>query len=579
MSTDKYDIYIESFINEAFVETYFIQYYNNKSNNDINVFEHLNINICKEMQFVDFEIEIGDNKIKSKIIPNKGEIKNELEKGENENKIEKKNNPQINIVLKPNTSIKIKTHYLQSLMSQELTYIYRLMRKFPYFYFLSHKRNENHNNYYGNYDLDNQLDTCFPHSLKANIYFQTFSKVSNFISKVDGGYSNIKYNFKDKKIHEIEIILESIKYTKNEIYNSNIPLISIMFQIENYNVPKLYKQYNPLNDETSYLLSFFKINNNKDKNIKTPSSSSSMYYLLIDGEYINEYIKIICESLLQSLSNDNYFQIIEYKKYVKLYNILPLKCEKENIEKTISFIDVNYNYLYGQSNSIENNKTKASIKGDEKYIDRPFEYIFNCKQKETKDLNKYVYIIGYNFNVDKNDISRLIEKYKNIDKKIKIFIININDMNLELYSLIGIYSSLVETNSFENLIRQIQYIQNGVYDKIKITLDNKNINEIIFDYYRNEFLSENQLANYFFTLKGKVSGQIDISNVYKKDEDEYELKESNSFNESQIINLKEGDILSKIIAYNIIQKKENDEIIKKISEKYQVLCEYTCLSD
>ena len=152
-------------------------------------------------------------------------------------------------------------------------------------------------------------------------------------------------------------------------------------------------------------------------------------------------------------------------------------------------------------------------------------------------------------------------------------------MNLELYSLIGIYSSLVETNSFENMIRQIQYIQNGVYDKIKITLDNKNINEIIFDYYRNEFLSENHLANYFFTLKGKVSGQIDISNVYKKDEDEYELKESNSFNESQIINLKEGDILSKIIAYNIIQKKENDEIIKKISEKYQVLCEYTCLSD
>ena len=87
MSTDKYDIYVESFINEGFVETYFIQYFNNNNNNEINVFEHtnmnMNINICKEMQFVDFEIEMGDKKIKTKVIPNKvEEIKNELERDE-----------------------------------------------------------------------------------------------------------------------------------------------------------------------------------------------------------------------------------------------------------------------------------------------------------------------------------------------------------------------------------------------------------------------------------------------------------------------------------------------------------------
>ena len=91
MLTDKYDIYVESFINEGFVETYFIQYYHNKSNNKINVFYNIPINICKEMQFVDFEIEIEDKKIKSKIIPNKEKkTKNELGKDENENKIEKK---------------------------------------------------------------------------------------------------------------------------------------------------------------------------------------------------------------------------------------------------------------------------------------------------------------------------------------------------------------------------------------------------------------------------------------------------------------------------------------------------------
>jgi len=157
----------------------------------------------------------------------------------------------------------------------------------------------------------------------------------------------------------------------------------------------------------------------------------------------------------------------------------------------------------------------------------------------------------------------------------KIFIINIIDMNLELYSLIGIDSSYIETNLSQKMNRQIQENQNGIYDEVKYTLENKNINEIVFDY-RNEILSENKLENYFFTLKGKVSGQIDINSAYKKDD--YELKDNYSFNESQILNLKEGDILSKIIAYNIMQKKENKETIQKLSEKYKILCEYTSLS-
>jgi hypothetical protein len=537
MSTDKYDIYVESFINEGIVETYFTQYYNNKTNDEINIIEHMLLNICKEMQFVDFEIEIGDKKIKSKIIPNKEEeIKNELEKDETGNKIEKRNNPQINIVLKPNTSVKFKTHYVQSLVSQELIYIYRLMRKFPNFCSLSDNRPNS---------LFNLLGKTAPHSLKANIYFQTFSQVSKFETKVDGGNSNIKYNLKNKKKYEIQIILESIKYTKNEIYDSNIPLISIMFQTENSNIPKLYKQYNPLNNETSYLLSFFKINNNEDTIIKT---SSNMYYLLIDEEHSNKFSKNICKSLLESLSNDNYFQIIGYQKHFKLYNYLPMKCEKENIEnsiKNISFIEKvnNKNNYYNNDiydNNYDTNKSdfwdesiesddvkksnevddiKKSIESGEKDIDKAFEYIFNCNQKEIKDLNKFCFIVGSK-NVDKNDISRLMKKYKNIDQKISIFIINIIDMKLELYSLIGIHSSLVETNLSENMFRQIQQSQNEVYDKVKITLDNKNNNEIIFDYYRNEFLLENQLENYFLTLKGKDSGQIDISSAYKKDGEE-----------------------------------------------------------
>ena len=159
----------------------------------------------------------------------------------------------------------------------------------------------------------------------------------------------------------------------------------------------------------------------------------------------------------------------------------------------------------------------------------------------------------------------------------KIFIINIIDANLELYSLKGICSSYLEANLSETFMRQIQDIKNEIYDEVKFTLENDNINELLLDFNRNEFLSDNHLSNYFFTLKGKASGQIHINNVYRKDEDE--IKNSYSFNESQMINLKEGDILSKIIAHNIIQKRKvNNAEIKKLSEKYKILCKYTILS-
>jgi hypothetical protein len=127
-----------------------------------------------------------------------------------------------------------------------------------------------------------------------------------------------------------------------------------------------------------------------------------------------------------------------------------LKCEKQNIEnsiKNISFIEkINNKYNYNNDRfsgedmdesikgddvkkSNDSDDIKKSIKSGEKDVDKSFEYIFNCKQKETKNLNKYVYIIGSK-NVDINDISRLKEKYKNIDKKMNIFIINKVDMNL-----------------------------------------------------------------------------------------------------------------------------------------------------
>ena len=103
---------------------------------------------------------------------------------------------------------------------------------------------------------------------------------------------------------------------------------------------------------------------------------------------------------------------------------------------------------------------------------------------------------------------------------------------------------------------------------------------MIYAFYRNEFILENQLVNYSFIIKGKDKGNIEIKNSFNLDGNE--LNEIFKFEENKILNLKDGDTLAKITIHNLIQKGEgedfsNEEKIIKIAKKYQILCEYTSL--
>lgn len=89
---------------------------------------------------------------------------------------------------------------------------------------------------------------------------------------------------------EVEICIKNIDY-------STYPMISFEFQTKNYEMPKLFSQYDPKNNETSFLLR----NVEKKENIK---SSPGYYYFLFkedtnklksnDVKTILEIFEIFC---------------------------------------------------------------------------------------------------------------------------------------------------------------------------------------------------------------------------------------------------------------------------------------------
>jgi len=161
-----------------------------------------------------------------------------------------------------------------------------------------------------------------------------------------------------------------------------------------------------------------------------------------------------------------------------------------------------------------------------------------------------------------------------------------NDFDKEFIRTAGElgYGSYKFINDIENLSvtisQQLQKCMREYYDKVKFNVEQNDNNKLIYDFYRNEFILENQLVNYSFIMEGKINGNISIKNSYNQGEKEF--NESFKFDENQILTLKDGNILSKITIHDLILKGQGESFseeksIKSIAKKYQVLCEYTSL--
>ena len=540
---DNYDILVEAIVNEVYVETYFKQLYKNISDHPIEL--RLNLELLNKMQFVDFEVEIEDKKIKSKLInKEKGEEKytDSLSSGNTGIYVENdENNPNKYIInlgnIESNKTVFIKYHFIQTLKSNNLNYIYMLTDSFPY--------------------INNN---CQPKSIKAKIKFETKFPIVNLESKVTQYNPKIKYKYNDDRTIEVEIMIKD-KFTLSifsYLYKKYKPLISFEFQTKNDEIPKLYKQYDSKNDETSFLfrnLNTYKEVNNLEK--------KGMYYILFNEKSClnSDYYKTFLKTFLSLLPEGSYYQIIEFGTCLKLYNIKPLQYSSTNYEKIINKI------------KLFNSSMNYSIDMNE-----PFEYI-NTYGDNNNNIPTFILIVNDKYTLD-NNASSIINKYENIKNKYKVYEYRFLEDSNNFISISSVENGETFTYNFienENLKEMIKKQLNDMSSKLKFDISINNTNELLY-YFKDE-------NTYRFIMKGKVNGQIDINNNYIINNIYH--KNKLSFNEENIVNLNDGDTLAKTIIHNIIQNEindndndndnDNENKIKLLSKKYKILCRYTSL--
>ena len=556
------DVLMEIYVNEAYAETFIKQTYENIYPYPV----ELIVDLPKKngVQFVDFEVEINDKKVKSKLISKEKAVEKYSDSIASGNTgIYSEYNKELDKYIihlgniEPHTNVNFKSHFLQSIISNDLNYLYRIIDQFPF---------PKYQNYQPQY--------------KIKAFFQTSSPITILEQKIQGNNPIIRNRFnEDRTKYEIELFLKSgNRQEQNSNFfssykNNDILVLSFEFQIKDFKKPKLYKQYDPKNDETTYLLSYFQTINDEDNfnNNEITKSFPGLYYFVIDqsGSMDGYPISVVIQTLkvfMQSLSKGSYYQLIGFGSTFKSYSDKPLSYTKENVNKTIKEIE-NLNGKMGGTD-----------------LFKPLEFIYN-NYNENKKLNlpQNIFILTDGYTENKQNVLNIIEKN---NSKYQVYAYGIgNDFDRDFIRTAGEcgFGSYKFINDISNLRieinEQLRKCLRVYYDKVKFSVEKNNNNEILYDFYRNEFILENQLVDYFFIMKGKSGGNIEIKNSFN--ENGKEINQKFNFDEKQILYLKDGDILSKITMHNLIQKGDGvfseEEKVTKIAKKYQVLCQYTSL--
>ena len=572
---------IEAYVNEAYAETYITQIYFNNNDNPV----ELTIDLPNEkgVQFLDFEVEIKDKKVKSKVITKeKAEQKysDAIAEGNTAIYCEFNQNQNKYVIhlgnIEPKTKVIFKSHFHQKIISNDLNYIFKLMNHFPF------PRKSQYDSYNSYNSFNNAKDV-----IKLRVVFETSSPILALEQQVNAGNELVKSRFnEDKTKYEIEMVIKekrdnfkrntnkfnyySDEEDENENHKKYLPLVSLEFQIEGYEKPKLYKQYDPINNETSFLLSYFKIKENQDENNIT-KSFPGLYYFIIDqsGSMSGKPIKLVIQTLkvfMQSLSKGSYYQLIGFGSEYRKYSPKPLLYTRENVNETLKQIE--------------------GLKGDMggTNLDDPLSYVYRCRENDDLHLPQHIFILTDGYTQNAKNVLDSIEKNSS---RYQVYAYGMgNDFDKEFIRTAGElgYGSYKFINDIENLSvtisQQLQKCMREYYDKVKFNVEQNDNNKLIYDFYRNEFILENQLVNYSFIMEGKINGNISIKNSYNQGEKEF--NECFKFDENQILNLKDGNILSKITIHDLILKGQGESFseeksIKSIAKKYQVLCEYTSL--
>ena len=586
-------IYINSQVNEVFATTELTQYFTNTLDKSIEL--SVSFPIKDEISLSKFVIQIENKIVISKIMSKeKAEEKyNDTIASGNTGFISKYKEKEytVNIGnLEPNQQIKLISIFIQMIGTQDMSYEFSIMEKYPVFHYKELNKDKPRNK-----------------TINANIEIEAQSKLTRLIApfmdeeaKKNSSYV-VEYNSDYKKA--------KIKYIKNpdnikNINTTNINDLSgkvnaptfyssfcILFRTENMNKPVLYYQYNPEFKETAYSINYIYTSKNikeipipekpdEDNNISYTSKyedniineTPGLFIFLIDqsGSMSGNSIDLVKQSLLlfiQSLPVNSYFQLIGFGSNFKKYNEEPVIYNKENVEKIINII----------------NNLKADLGGTN--ISSPLNAIYNDNNYSKINLSKNIF---------------LLTDGQVHDREQCINLITTNSSKFRIHSL-GIGNSfdkiLIEkcgklgkgTSSFVEQVEKINSVVINILNKclrpyitdIKFEFENYKeelLNKIISCNPINNFTYQNEIINYSFILpnnKELINLKMKI-----KGKDPINIIESN-INLNNIIKIENGEEMCKMIIGKAL--KNNDELIKdekkeiEFAKKYQILSKNTAL--
>ena len=604
-------IYLNSNINEIFATTELTQYFTNPLDNAIEL--SISFPIKEEINLTKFVVTIGEKIVISKVMAKeKAEEKyNDSVASGNTGFIsrydEEMSNYSVNIGnINPKQKIKLNTIFIQMIGSQDMSYEFNIMEKYPTFHYKELNRDEARNKI-----------------IQANFKIETQSKITRLIAPFldDEAKKNSKYEVAFSN----DFKKADIKYIKNPDDQKNKNIVKegprpgipgkfvgqvnqptfyssfcILFRTEKMNTPILYYQYNPEFKENSYSINYVYPSKSL-KNIPIPSQPDQdnkiSYYSKYEDNMINEtpglFIFLIDQSgsmrgksidlvkqalllFIQSLPEGSYFQLIGFGTSFKKYNEEPVQYNQENVTKIISII----------------NDLKANMGGTN--ISGPLDNVYKDDKYSKINLSKNIFLLTDGQVHDREQCVNLITTNSN---KFRIHALGIGkDFDKVLIERSG---KLGKGSS--SYVEDVEKINSAVIDTLNKCLrpyltdiqfnfqsyQNNNSNSIIKCNPVNNFTYQDEIMNYSFILDeknkidiDKLSQPINIEIIGKDPKNV--IKENVSFaNNQNIIKLPNGDEMSKMIVGKALKNnrelKDDEKKEVEFAKKYQILSKNTAL--
>ena len=588
-------IYLSSKINELFAITEIIQYFTNHLDNSIEL--SIAFPIKEEINISKFTISIDEKITISKVISKEKAEKKYTDSISSGNiglissyNDESMNEYTFNIGnINPKQKVKLNTIFIQMIGSQDMSYEFDIMEKYPLFQYEGSNINERKNKI-----------------INANFTIESQSKITRLIApfydEEAKKYSTYEVKFiNDYKKAEIKYIKNPYTVAQDTNIKSNGILLSsfcLLFRTEKMNTPMLYYQYNSEFREICYSINYV-YSSKSMKEIPIPSEpdqdnkisyyskyqenvineTPGLFIFLVDqsGSMMGKAIELVKETLLEvikALKAGSYFQLIGFGSNFKKYNEDPVEVKQENVSNIINIIK----------------DLKADMGGTN--IISPLEDIYNNSNYSKFNLSKNIFILTDG-------------EVENREKCIEIISTNSNKFRIHAFGIGNCFDKILIEKSGKlgkgssSFVENVELIKPIVIEVLNQYLRPylSNVNFVFTDFQKNiensiiscnpinNFTYQDEIMNYAFILD--ENNKIDIDNISDiinvkiiGKEKNNNIEENISFEKNKnIIKLKDGDEMAKMIVGKSL--KNNKDLISdekkeiEFATKYQILSKNT----